>query len=93
MAEVNENGNVIDAKVKGETAMATAQQPAETAETAKTDYIGIAKKAAKVVLGVGGAALCFFAGVAKGKAKSAAKASNEDIVDAEPTNSEDEVSE
>lgn len=92
MAENMEN-KMNDTEVKEETAMATTQQPTETAETTKTDYIGIAKKAAKVVLGVGGAALCFFAGVAKGKAKSAAKASNEDIVDAEPTNSEDEVSE
>lgn len=91
MAENMEN-RMIDAEVKEETAMATTQQPAETAEKTKTDYIGIAKTAAKVVLGVGGAALCFFAGVAKGKAKSAAKASNEDVVDVEPTN-EDEVSE
>lgn len=88
-----EETKVIEAEVKNEeTGLATTQQPAETAEKAKTDYIGIAKTAAKVVLGVGTAALCFFAGVKKGKEK-AAKDSNEDIVDAEPTNSEDEVSE
>lgn len=93
MAENMEN-KMIDAEVKEETAMATTQQPAETTEKAKTDYIGIAKTAVKVVLGVGTAALCFFAGVKKGKEKAAAKTSKEeDIVDAEPVSEEDEVSE
>lgn len=93
MADVNEK--VIDAEVKNEeTGMATTTQPAAPEET-KTDMIGKVKNGAKVVGAAALVAIAFCAGLAKGKAKAAkVKASNEDIVDAEPnTNSEDEVSE
>ena len=92
MAEENVNGNVIDTEVKEETAMATTTQLAAPEKT-KTDIVGMVKTGAKVVGAVALTAIAFCAGLSRGEAKAAAKASsNEDIVDAEPT-SEDEVSE
>lgn len=88
MAEENK---VIDVEKVEETGTTTTQ-PAEPEET-KTDVIGKVKTGAKIAGAVALGVLAFCAGLAKGKTKSAAKASNEDVVDAEEPNSEDEVSE
>lgn len=87
-----EETKVIDAEVKNEETGMTTTQPAAPEET-KTDVVGKVKTGAKIAGAVALGVFAFFAGVAKGKAK-AAKASNEDVVDAEePTSEEDEVSE
>lgn len=92
MAEVNTN-DVIEAEVKSEETGMTTTQPVTLEET-KTDIVGKVKTGAKVVGAAALVAIAFCAGLAKGKAKSAAKASsNEDIVNAEEPTSEDEVSE
>lgn len=89
MAEENK---VIDVEKVEETGMTTTQ-PAAPEET-KTDVIGKVKTGAKIVGTVALGVIVFCAGLAKGKAKSAAKASKEEnVVDAEPNESEDEVSE
>jgi uncharacterized protein HemX len=89
MAEENK---VIDVEKVEETGMSTTQ-PAAPEET-KTDVIGKVKTGAKIVGTVALGVIAFCAGLAKGKSKSAAKSSNEDnVVDAEPTSEEDEVSE
>jgi hypothetical protein len=91
MAE-NEN-QVTDVEKAEETGMTTTQPAVPTEET-KADVIGKVKTGAKIVGAVALGVFAFFAGVAKGKAKSAAKSSIEDnVVDAEPTSEEDEVSE
>lgn len=87
-----EETKVIDAEVKNEETGMTTTEPTVATEETKTDVIGKVKTGAKIAGAVALGVFAFCAGLARGKAK-AAKASNEDIVDAEPVSEEDEVSE
>lgn len=88
-----EETKVIDAEVKNEETGMTTTEPTVATEETKTDVIGKVKTGAKIAGAVALGVFAFFAGVAKGKAKSDAEVKNEDIVDAEPVSEEDEVSE